>query len=92
MRNRLGSRGVTGVGLTLGLAVAVLLRRRPGFDRLRLWMLARHRRSGNTRREFGVGHRSHPGRSAVNPEDVTAELDVLASRVRRMSPPLSRNP
>jgi hypothetical protein len=28
----------------------------------------------------------------VTPEDVAAELDVLASRVRRMSPPLARNP
>jgi hypothetical protein len=28
----------------------------------------------------------------VTPEDVAAELDVLASRVRRMSPPLARRP
>jgi hypothetical protein len=28
----------------------------------------------------------------VTPEDVAAELDVLASRVRRMSPPLPSNP
>jgi hypothetical protein len=28
----------------------------------------------------------------VTPEDVAAELDVLASRVRRMSPPLSSDP
>ncbi|MGO8972048.1 MAG: hypothetical protein ACLQNV_00760 [Steroidobacteraceae bacterium] len=28
----------------------------------------------------------------MNPEDVAAELDVLASRVRRMSPPLASNP
>ncbi len=55
-------------------------------------MLARRRRSANTRREFGVGHRAHPGQSAVTPEDVAAELDVLASRVRRMSPPLARQP
>ena len=54
-------------------------------------MLARQRRSGNTRREFGVRHRAHPGQSAVIPEDVAAELDVLASRVRRMSPPLASN-
>ncbi len=26
------------------------------------------------------------------PEDVASELDVLASRVRRISPPLARNP
>jgi len=50
-------------------------------------MLARQRRSGKTRREFGVGHRAHPGQPAVNPEDVAAELDVLASRVRRLPPP-----
>jgi hypothetical protein len=28
----------------------------------------------------------------VPPEDVASELDVLASRVRRMSPPLARQP
>jgi hypothetical protein len=28
----------------------------------------------------------------VTPEDVASALDVLASRVRRMSPPLARNP
>jgi len=28
----------------------------------------------------------------VTPEDVAAELNVLASRVRRMSPPLASNP
>jgi hypothetical protein len=28
----------------------------------------------------------------VNPEDVATEFDVLASRVRRMSPPLPSNP
>ncbi len=28
----------------------------------------------------------------MTPEDVAAELDVLASRVRRMSPPLARQP
>ncbi len=71
---------------------AVLLRRRPGLDPLRVWMLARQRRSGKTRREFGVGHRANPGQSAVTPEDVAAELDVLASRVRRLSPPLASNP
>jgi hypothetical protein len=54
-----------------------------GLDPLRVWMLARQRRSGKTRREFGVGHRAHPGQSAVTPEDVASALDVLASRVRR---------
>ncbi len=33
-----------------------------------------------------------PGQSAATPEDVAAELDVLASRVRRLSPPLASNP
>ena len=28
----------------------------------------------------------------MTPEDAAAELDVLASRVRRMSPPLARHP
>jgi hypothetical protein len=28
----------------------------------------------------------------VTPEDVASELDVLASRVRRISPPLASNP
>jgi hypothetical protein len=55
-------------------------------------MLARQRRSGKTRREFGVGHRAHPGQSAETPEDVAAALDVLALRVRRISPPLARYP
>ena len=32
------------------------------------------------------------GQSAVIPEDVAAELDVLASRVRRMSPRLRVTP
>jgi len=36
--------------------------------------------------------RAHPARSAVTPEAVAAELNVLASRVRRMSPPLARHP
>jgi hypothetical protein len=54
-------------------------------------MLARQRRSGKTRREFGVGHRANPRQSAVTPDDVAAELDVLASRVPRMSPPLAHN-
>jgi len=36
--------------------------------------------------------RAHPGRSAVTPEDVASALDMLASRVRRMSPPLARHP
>ncbi len=55
-------------------------------------MLARQRRLGDTRREFRVSHRAHPGQSAVTPEDVASELDVLASRVRRISPPLASNP
>jgi len=53
---------------------------------------SRQRRSDKTRRDFGVGHRAHPGQSAVTPRDVAATLDVLASRVRRMSPPLARYP
>ncbi len=46
------------------------------------------RGSGKTPRRS----RARPGQSAVTPEDVAAELDVLASRVRRMSPPLSSDP
>ncbi|MGO9868951.1 MAG: hypothetical protein ACLPJY_14900, partial [Rhodomicrobium sp.] len=42
--------------------------------------------------EFGVGHPAHPGQSAVTPEAIAAELDLLASRVRRMPPPLSHKP
>ena len=38
------------------------------------------------------GPRRPPGQSALNPQAVAEQLDALASRVRRISPPLAGNP
>jgi hypothetical protein len=60
-------------------------------DRLAISLNTPHRRDAHLQ-PVAVHLNATSRTISREPEDVAAELDVLASRVRRLSPPLASNP